>query len=61
MTNEKTYQVIEAGPVSGLFRKKDETIQLSAINAQTYLSQGIIKPVAVKKAIKKVTEKGGDK
>lgn len=49
MTENKDYQVLKAGPIAGLFRKKGDEINLNNIDAQTYLSQGKIKPVITKK------------
>jgi hypothetical protein len=49
---EKDYIVTKSANIAGVFLVKGTPVKLSSITAQTYLSQGKIKPATVKAAIK---------
>lgn len=44
----ESYKVIKNGAIKGVFLKKNASVKLNYIDAQTYLSQGKIEPTADK-------------
>lgn len=43
---EKQYEVLKDWPIYGQYLKKGEKLEMHPANAQTYIVQGVIKPVA---------------
>lgn len=55
MAENQEYEVLKAGAIAGLFKAKGEKVRLSTIDAQTYLAQGKVSLVSVKKIKQKNT------